>query len=899
MSLISHRAAALLLLLCMNLPLAMAQSPLWPQGDYDRSIPTVEDVLGYAPGQKITWTHDVRRYFDALAAAAPDRVLVRDYATSWEGRRLFYVVLSSAENIARADEIREATAQLADPAQTAPADAQSALESLPAVTWLAYGVHGNEISSTDAAMYTAYHLLASKDDERVPTILDETLVVINPIQNPDGRDRFIHRFETALGLEASADRRSAEHNEPWPSGRTNHYLFDLNRDWFIRTQPETRGHADAVRDWRPVVFVDLHEMGSDNTYYFAPEAVPYNPHLTADQRSSLELFGRTNASWFDRFGIDYFTREVYDAFYPGYGASWPAYFGSIAMTYEQASARGLKYRQYDGNVLHYQETVRNHFLTSMGTAQTVAANRREILNTFYRYQRTAVEEGWSEDIRAYVLHSERDQDALDRIGRLLAAQGARIERATREFQACGQRFAPGSLVINLDQPAKRLLRTLLDVHVPMDEDFVAEQERRRERNLDDEIYDITAWSLPLLFNVDSTSCARGVEAPVTVVDADTLSARTDIAEASVAYLVPWGERSAIRFLSRALRDGVALKTSDRALVNQGERYPAGTLIIDVADNGPDLNARVNRWARETGADVVAVSDSWVSDGPSFGSNKVQRMNAPAVAMAWDEPTDQYSAGNFRFVVERQFDYPVTPIRLEQLAAEDLDGFQVLVLPDVSDGGYESALGEEGVARLRNWIERGGVLLALGDATQLLTEEGSGLLPTRREYALEAHRDTDATKAGSDGSEDQGRAPALQLTSDDYRSAIEARDSDPASLEGAFLRSTVDQEHWLGAGVAPEIYVLARHANSYRPLRLDEGVNVAAFAPADELLASGHIWESHRRRLALKPFVMAKSLGRGQVIAFTQDPTARAYQDGLNTLVANAIFRAAAHARPRR
>ncbi|MGA9574203.1 MAG: M14 family zinc carboxypeptidase, partial [Lysobacterales bacterium] len=306
----------------------------WPDADYDPAIPGFETVLGYKPGEKITWHADAIRYFEALAAAAPDRITVTPYAKSWEGRTLVYVVVTSAENMLRIDAIKSNMQRLADPRKTTRSEAEDIIRNQPAVTWLSYGVHGNEISSTEASMLTAYHLLASRGDPRVPDIMRDTVVVIDPMQNPDGRDRFIHQFEIAEGLLPDPDRISAEHNEPWPGGRTNHYFFDLNRDWFIMTQPETRGRVRILQEWYPVAFVDAHEMGPDSTYYFAPEAVPYNPHLAADQRASLALFGKNNARWFDTFGLDYYTREVFDAFYPGYGASWPSYFGSIAMTYE-------------------------------------------------------------------------------------------------------------------------------------------------------------------------------------------------------------------------------------------------------------------------------------------------------------------------------------------------------------------------------------------------------------------------------------------------------------------------------------------------------------------------------------------------------------------------------------
>lgn len=888
--------AALSRVVTFSLSLLFAQLSVadatWPSDDYDPAIPTLKQVLGYDSGERITWSSDVRRYFDALAMAAPQRVRIVNYGRSWEGRQLFYVVISSPDNIANAAATREGMHALRDPRGTSATEADRLIKELAPVTWLAYGVHGNEISSTDAAMMTAYHLLASRTDERVADMLENTTVILNPMQNPDGRDRFIHRFESALGLEPSSDRLSAEHNEPWPSGRTNHYLFDLNRDWFIRSQPETRGHADAVFEWLPVAFVDLHEMGSDSTYYFAPEAVPYNPHLAADQRASLEMFGRTNARWFDSFGIDYFTREVFDAFYPGYGASWPAYFGSVAMTYEQASARGLIVRQYDGVELSYAETVRNHFLTSLGTVETVAENREKLLRDFYDYQLTAVSEGSEGDVQAYIVPAQNDQNAVDRLGASLASQGVEVGRATESFRACGASFEPNSLVINLDQPAKRFLRTLMDKETPMDAEFVAEQERLNDKNLPDEMYDITAWSLPLLLNIESVSCKQGIAVAMETVAPGVIPMPELPSLASVAYLVPWGELSAVRLLSHALRDGLALKSSDKPFVHGGTSYPGGSLIIDVADNDDDLHERLLAYVEKTQARVVAVNDSWVTDGPSFGSGKVVRMNAPRVAVAWDEPVSSYSAGNLRFVVERQFDYPVTAIRVEQLQKADLSRYQVLVLPDSSDG-YDDALGESGIAAIRDWVDRGGVLISLARATRLLADPAADLLATRREYRLE----TLPEEAAVDPNE--ARVAGTELDAEAFAVATESREAEPDGIGGAQLLAKVDDDHWLAAGVAPQLHVLARNSDVYTPLRFDDGVNVATFADADSVLASGHLWERNRRQLAHKPFVMASKLGKGRVVAFTQDPTVRAYQEGLNVILANAIFRGAAHARPLR
>ena len=867
----------------------------WPDAQYDPAIPTVEAVLGYAPGERITWHRDVIRYFEALAVAAPDRMMITEYARSWENRELILAVVSAPGNIANLDAIKSNMQRLADPRITEGDVAAQIIESQAAVTWLSYGVHGNEISSTDAAMLTAYHLLASQNDASIADILANTVVVIDPMQNPDGRDRFIHNFEIAEGLVPDSDRLAAEHDEPWPGGRTNHYLFDMNRDWFIQTQPETQGRTAAMLQWYPVAYVDAHEMGSDGTYFFAPEAIPYNPHLAEDQRASLQLFGRNNARYFDMFGFDYFTREVYDAFYPGYGASWPSYFGSIAMTYEQASARGLVVRQYDGNELHYRYTVRNHFVTSLSTAETVANNREKFLTDFYNFRVSAIEEGEGEDIRAYILPTQNDQAAANKLAGLLSRQDVEVSRAQAEFSACGESYEAGSIVIRTDQPAKRFIRTLLDVEVAMEAEFLAEQERRRARNLPDEIYDVTAWSLPLMMNVETHTCNRVPSGDFELIGTDLVQPGSiSGGQASVAYLVPWGSAPAVRFLAGALRAGLSVKSNDKAFTNIEAEYPAGTLILDVTDNPPDIHIIVESLAAQTGANVVSVNDSWVTDGPSFGSANVVRFNIPKIAMAWDRPTVSYSAGNTRFVIERQFDFPVTPIRVNQLRTADLSRYQVLILPLTSGAGYKAALGESGIDNLKGWVERGGVLISLGNATRFLADPDVDLIAIRREKAVveveeDEKDDEDSEEATVDGQ---------YLTElEEYEEQIVPLDDDPDAVAGVLVRADVDQEHWLTAGVAPVVNVLVRGTDVYTPIRLNDGFNVARFQGPNDLLASGYIWEENRRQLAYKPFLVSQSQGVGQVIAFTQDPTVRAYMDGLNVMLMNAIFRGAAHARP--
>ena len=291
--------------------------PIWPGATYDPAIPTLQQVLGHDTGMEITPPDQVGDYLQALAKAAPTRTRLIEYARSWENRPLWLLVIGSPERIAKLDDVKRDLQRLADPRGLSQGDADRLMKEVPVVVWFVHGVHGNEISSSDAALFEAYHLLASQGDADIDLVLRESLVLIDPMQNPDGRARFVFQNLQSRASTPDPTPYNAEHDEPWPGGRSNHYLFDMNRDWFAQTQPETRGRITIGRDYWPHVTVDLHEQGGDNNYYFAPPADPVNPHITESQRGAWDLFGRANAARFDQRGWAYFIAEVFDAFYPG------------------------------------------------------------------------------------------------------------------------------------------------------------------------------------------------------------------------------------------------------------------------------------------------------------------------------------------------------------------------------------------------------------------------------------------------------------------------------------------------------------------------------------------------------------------------------------------------------
>ncbi|WP_333610521.1 M14 metallopeptidase family protein [Brevundimonas bullata] len=873
----SRRRIAARPLLALSLVLAAAASPALAQ----QSPPTQEAVLGHAPGTRITRPAEVRRYFEALRAAAPDRMVMGDYGTTWEGRPLFWAAVGSPANIARLDAIKAATRALGDPRRTSPDQARALIADTPVIVWMAYSVHGNEISPADAAMAAARRLMDAADAE-AQGWMQNAVVVFVPTQNPDGRDRFITTFEAGLGAQPNPDPLSAERSEPWPSGRYNHNLFDLNRDWFIQSQPETQGHAALIRDWRPQVLVDSHEMGTDSSFFFPPEANPLNPWIFPQILDARERFGRNNGARFDQAGLAYFTRETYDAFYPGYGDGWPAYFGAVSMTYEQGSSRGLMARRRTGEVITYADTVKGHLTASLSTIETAARDREKLLNDFYAFHRDGVA-----GRGAYVLSRSAavDPAAADKLAGLLVRSGLEVGRATASFSACGQNYRAGDYVVNLSQPQRRMAEVLLAKEVPLDPKFVAEQEARRARGLGDEIYDLTGWSMPLLFNVPSQKCAGAPSVQTTAVGPELIRPVAIAgSDATYGYAINPGT-AGMRFLTAALKEKLPVRSIEEAFTLDGKAYAGGAFIVPRSGSPTDLDDRVRRIAADSGAEVTALATSWVSSGPNVGSDYAFTIKAPRVAMAWDDPTDAESAGSIRHVLEREYGWPVTAVRTRRLGSADLSHFEVLILP--SGGNYKKILGADGVASLRAWVEGGGVLIGVGSASRLLTDPDAKLLDSRRETAVAP--EGDKKDAGEDAT-----VPGVEIPSEaDYLDRTNHHGS-PDSVAGVLAHAVVDQEHWLGAGVARDLSVMVRGADIYTPLTRGEGTNVVRLAGPNEVLASGQLWAENRRQLAYKPVAMATELGRGQVVAFTQDVTMRAFLEGLKPLFLNAVFRGPAH-----
>jgi len=863
--------------------LALAVSPeLAPGARYDPAIPTLKQVVGHELGQEISSPEQITAYLRALAAAAPDRTRLLQYAETWEGRPLHLLFVSSPERIGALDGIKAGLARLADPRGLGAAEADRLTRELPVVSWMMHAVHGDETSSSDAALAEAHHLLAARGDAAVDRILRESLVVIDPLQNPDGRARFLATNRLAQAAAPDPEPVAAEHDQPWPGGRYNHYLFDMNRDWFALSQPETQGRVRSMLEWPPQVLVDLHEMNGNSTYYFAPPADPLNPHITPRQREWLETFGRANAARFDERGFAYFIRETYDSFYPGYGESWPIFNGAVGMTYEQASPRGLVWRRSDDTPMTYGEAVVHHFTAALTTLDTAARNRQRLLEDFLDYRKSAVAEGQRGPIREYLIPPGEDPPRAERLARLLGAQGIEVRRAEESVAFKGRTLPAGTYVVPLAQPAGRLARNLLDPQTAIDERFLKEQDRRRKKRIPDQFYDVTGWSLPLAFDLECL--ASETEATVRAVPLGPLAAPAPVAPARVGYLLPWGSETAPA-AAEAVRAGLRVRMLSRPFTLAGRRYAGGTALLRVADNPPDLRETLGGILGRRGLTATPVDTGWVEDGISLGSNESATLKAPRVLLAWDTPTESLSAGWARFVLERRFSQPVTIVRVASLGRVDLRRYDVVVLPS---GDYGDALGEASTRRLKEWVRGGGTLVTLGDASRWAVREKVGLLDTTAELRsglpdLEPEKDEK-----KDDKKKEAKPPA-EAKPFDLEKAILPEREPPESTPGVLARVLLDREHWLAAGTDGEIQGIVEGRRVFTPIKLDKGTNVGLYAPKDRLVASGHAWEEARSLLAQKAFLVEQPLDKGHVVAFAEDPNYRAFSEATELLFLNAVL----------
>jgi hypothetical protein len=819
------------------------------------AIPTPDEFLGYKLGDRFTPGTRIGDYFNELAKRS-SLITVQQFGETYEHRPLLLVAITSQKNRAALESIRQNVVALSD-SNTTPARAAEIARSTPAVAWLGFGIHGNESSSSEAAMLVASTLLR---DAEATKILDNVIVLIDPLQNPDGRERYIQWFNRTRGETSDTNPDSFEHSEPWPGGRFNHYLIDMNRDWSWTSQRESKARVAEYRRWNPQVFVDFHEMGSNSTYFFPPVAKPINANLPKDVEKWLEVFGRANSEAFTRNGWPFFVAERFDLFYPGYGDSWPSLHGAIGMTYEVAGGPrgGTAVTRDDGTTLTLAERIQRHYTTGMTTLRTTATHAEELLLYSYNAMRAQATGGQntflilptSPNFRPLIDALQRQSIQVGVLNGSLSLRATRVDGEAAESQT----FPAGTAVVTTKQPLGGMAQTLLEKSPAFSKGFVEEQRQKAQADEPDEFYDLTSWSLPLAMNVDVFVTNGPIGAEVRPYERPAVPA---FRSAAYGYLLDGNDPSIYRAIGRMLADGVKFSVSEDPVAAADRTFARGTVIILKGNNKNDLDTPLERMTRELPVALVPLQSGWTG-GTAFGSERIHFVREPKIGLVGGAGVTPTSFGMLWHTLDVDTPVPYSNLSLDSLRSIELSRYNVLVFPDGSV--YADRLGKSGIAKLQSWLRGGGTVVAVKGASAFLRD---------KEVEISKLKPWEPPKK-----KDEDKTP-LEERYNDFRTP------------GAGFRTTMNDRSYLTFGVPRPPYVLIEGSAAYVPVthKVDNIVTLVKENP----LVSGVAWPESIERLKGSVYLVREPYGKGQVITFADDPHFRLFWRGTLPLFMNAVL----------
>ncbi len=840
---------------------------------YDPNIQSPADFLGYELGERFTEYHRSVAYFKYLAGQS-NRITLNEYGETYEQRPLINLVVTSPENHARIETLRERHLKLMDPTFAASEEGKKVIANDPVFTSFSYNIHGNEASSTEAVMQVAYRLAAVKNEETAQ-ILAESVIILFVCINPDGRDRYVYWINSAGRQQPGINPNDFEHYAPWPNGRTNHYWFDLNRDWIWGVHPESRGLTDEYQRWMPQVHVDYHEQGYNSNYFTAPGATPRNLLLPTNYEAWSDTFGRANIAAFDREGLMYFTRDRFDFFYPGYGSSYPSVMGAIGMLTEQGGiGAGRAIITDDGYILTFRQRIFDHYTTSLATIKKSAVRRKELLD--YSVAAWNPKNAKSPH-QSFVIRNE-EGGFLEDFLKVLERQGVAVEQANSDFSLANcldyrtgktgiAQFSKGDYIISAQQPRHLFLHSILDRNLTIE---------------DSVMYDMATWSAPLAYNLEayaSTIMPKVATTKVGELQGEGSLNNTALEGQPVyAYLIDWQERWAPKALGQLWEKGYRVRAAVAPFSNGKEAYSAGTLIVLRGRNLEKEGSFVEDMrsiAAGCGVNIKASPTGRMSDGFDLASSRNRPVEKPRIAMLVEPPFDTYTSGQVYFLFDQETAFPIDRIRTSAFAQTSLpklgqrygyaniNDYDVLILPDGSD--LHRIFWQDQRQEINQWLERGGTLIALEEAASFFTTEGKfGKL----EMVKNMPDTSDAAK---------------HLTYAEQEAYRGLR-----RIPGSALRTDIDTTHPLAFGVKPEVYGLKLNTNALEPAVGLESVGTYHRSP-EELLTAGYASTANLERLAGKTFAGVQRIGEGKVVYLLDNPHYRMFWRGTSRMMQNAAF----------
>ncbi len=866
------------------------EQQLFPGRSYDPAVPIPSAALGYTLGKDLASYAEMVPYLERLAASSK-RVRLATHGASYEGRPIYNLTISSPENLARLDQIRANLARLADPRTLNGAqDVEAIVRSTPAVIMLVFGTDGAETAGPEAAIQLAYQLAAGTD-ARTVAMLRDAVVILVPAENPDANQRAVAWYNAfRVGPDGTADPDAAEHQFPWGINSNNHYQLDPNRESVWNIQRESRAMVALYRHWNPQVFVDNH---GEHAQYTGPWYVePLHEVLTARQREWHHRFGEALQSEFTKRRYAYAPWE-YGQFDPGYWDTYPNFSGAIAWTTETSGggSRGLRVERRNGAPYTLADGIIQHVVASDVTIGLAVDNRERLLRDFLDYKRSAMEEGQRGPVKAYAISATNDARSLAAVVNTMRRNAIEVQRTTRALQVAGARayfeaggvttltsnstsisistsnvksadgvtLPAGSYILSLAQPESRMLRVLMEPEAKFSKEFLAQIAKAQadtSRGAGRLFYDITAWSMPLTYNLQAYELAEPV--PVAALErvAADVRPRGDVVRPATrhALLIEYASNAAIHASARLRREGVIHRIAPESFTIDGRRFAPGAIAIFRSENtGRDLAALAQSLADESGVTVVGVDSPTTDSGFRLEPNTLLPTTTGRIAVVMDRPVSPASYGHIWYTFEQRYGVDFTALNFDRLTSVNLDKYAVLILPDGNYGSLHKAIATDVAAKLRTWVEKGGTLIGIRGASAWIAAEGNNLTAARLRQPAGAQ---------------PARLPAVP---------------------GAILRATItDARHPLTYGYnVTELPVMVWSA-----LAFDVSAPVEApvrIADAARARISGFVFPESLAHVAGSPYVVRDRRGQGSVVLFLDDPNFRLFWDGLTRLFFNAVF----------
>ena len=896
-------------------------------GTYSNEIDKPSVYLGFEVGDRVAAPYQISNAVLAWAKQS-NRMIVKEYAKSHEGRPLYAIFISSPNNLSKLDEIKENINLLSDGENTNANKARALINNLPAIAWMAYSIHGNETSGADAALAAIYHFIASEDPETVD-MLDKMLIIIDPMMNPDGRARFAKSLEEYRGTAPNYDDQSLLHTGDWPYGRTNHYFFDLNRDWVYLTQPETQGRVKLINEWSPQILVDAHEMGPQDTFMTGPPREPINKNIDKDLSKWGNIFAQDQGNAFDKRDWRFYTGEWHEDLYPGY-SFYVQFRGTLGILYEQSRMAEDGVRRPEGTIQSYKESVHHQYVSTMINLKTLLNNSKSMYQDFWEGRRYNVSRDSEYANRTFVILPTKNNTRINTLAEKLKFQDIQlfkndkpilVKNVLKQTGDIDENFTipPGSMIIPNRQAEAPLISAIMEFDADIDEEVLIEEKQSVLRDGSSIMYDTTAFNFSMVYGLEAITVPENISS--NLVSWEPSKQSIDINNEAVMWATDGIDDNSVAFAARLMEQDIQVRIIDKEATLSGYDLSRGSVIVIGMDNPnvSNLDETVKKVASELNISIVSLDSGFGPEElPDWGGRHFRLLKRPHIAILSHEGFNSYDVGVSWWSIDHHLGIRHSQLNTSILSYADLRRYNTIIVPS----GW--ALDDNSKRLLNDWVRQGGTLIAHNYATRsLIGNNGIGnvkhlsdTFDKSEDYNFDLQREIYSLEDDISKEDVLNNKIDLNINypwenENKISADLKKRDKWQSILmpSGAMVAGRIDHEHWLTFGtidVLPVLYgnypILMTSDNAQAAVRIGELVddpskeNARAInwstIPAGKdinVRMSGLVWPEASQRIANSAYLTREKVGKGQIILFSGEPNYRGSALGTNRLWLNALI----------